>query len=325
MRAVVWTTYGPPEGLEIRLIPRPSPRPNELLIRVRATSICAGDCELRALRFSVGLRILMRLIMGVRKPRERVLGQEFAGEVVEMGHKVTGFQVGEAVFGTTGLGFGAYAEYLCLSASSRSHAIAGKPIRMSFDESATVPTGGLEALRLLRKAGDLAGRKVLIIGAGGGIGAFAVQLAKGSGAVVTGVEAPARLDLVRALGADRVVDYTREDALARRGEYDVIFDVAGKSPFRRTLRAVRRGGTYLLANPNLSAILRSRWASLTTRKRVVYHASPPTTTDLESLRALVDSGKLRTVVDRRYPLSQVPEAHRFVDAGLARGRVVIQL
>jgi NADPH:quinone reductase-like Zn-dependent oxidoreductase len=197
MRAVVWIQYGPSEGLHLQEVAKPIPKADKLLIRIRATAVTAGDCEFRGLRFSVGLRLLVRMMMGPTKPRHKILGQELAGQVVEVGSSVTCFAKGDKVFGTTGLGFGAYAEYICLPERSRRSALAKQPANTSYEEGATVPTGGLEALHFPRRAGDLRGSTVLIIGAGGGIGAFAVQLAKHFGAEVTGGDRTEKLDLLR--------------------------------------------------------------------------------------------------------------------------------
>ena len=236
---------------------------------------------------------------------------------------VTRFRKGDQVYGTTGFGFGGYAEHVCLPESPRGGVVAIKPVNLSYSEAATVPTGGLEALLFLRKAGSLSGRRVLIIGAGGGIGTFAVQLCKHFGAEVTGVDGPSRLELVRAMGADRVIDYTRGEVPGTDDAYDVIFDVVGVSRLSKGLRALRRGGRYLLANPSLSAMIWGRWSSLTGDKKVVLRTARPKTGDLDFLRELFEAGQLRVVIDRRFPLEQTPDAHRYLDAGLARGRVVI--
>jgi len=263
--------------------------------------------------------------MGVTKPRRNILGQEFAGEVEAVGTDVSAFRPGNELYGTTGFGFGAYAEYLCLTVSSPGHAVAVKPIRMSFEEAATVPTGGLEALHFLRRAGPLAGRRVLINGAGGGIGIFAVQLAKYFGAEVTAVDSGAKVEMIRSLGADRILDYAREDFAVMGETYDVVFDVIGTKSLSKCLRVVRTGGTYLSSNPRFSAMIRGPWNSRVEGKKVVLRTAGPTTQDLDFLRELIDAGKLRTVIDRQFPLGQVPDAHRYVDAGLARGRVVIAI
>jgi NADPH:quinone reductase-like Zn-dependent oxidoreductase len=263
--------------------------------------------------------------MGPVRPRDKVLGQELSGVIVAIGDGATRFQPGDSVFGTTGFRFGAYAEFICLPESSRDGALALKPATMSYEEAATVPTGGLEALHFLRRAGTLAGRRVLINGAGGGIGIPAIQLAKHFGAEVTGVDAPGKLDLMRTLGADRVIDYTRQDFAEMGESYDVIFDVVGTSRYSKCLRILRPNGQYLLGNPSLVASLRGRGSSVLGRIKVVVGSARPTPEDLQFLGRLADDGKLRTVIDRTFPLEQVPEAHRYIDGGFARGRIAISL
>ncbi|MCI4366019.1 MAG: NAD(P)-dependent alcohol dehydrogenase [Thermoplasmata archaeon] len=323
MRAVVWERYGPPEGLHLREVVKPTPKDDELLIKIHATTVSAGDCELRSLNFSIGLRLLVRLLMGLTRPRRKVLGQELAGVVEAVGKDVTLFRPGDAVFGTTGFGFGAYAEYICLPERSEGRALATKPTNMTYEEAATVPTGGLEALHFLRRAGGLSRRRVVIVGAGGGIGTFAVQLAKYFGAEVTGVDRTGKLDLLRSIGADRVFDFPQQDFTKGGATYDVIFDVVGTGSYADHLAALTENGRYLLGNPRFSTRVRARWISWRGGKKVVTGASRQKTEDLVFLRQLIEGGSLRTVIDRRFPLEQVPEAHRYFETGLARGRVVI--
>jgi len=323
MRAIAWTRYGPPEGLQLREVVKPTPKNDGLLIKIHATTVAAGDCELRALKFSIWLRLFVRLLMGLTKPRGRVLGQELAGEVEAVGKDVTLFRKGDQVFGTTGIGFGAYAEYICLPERSKGRAVAVKPSNMTYEEAATVPTGGLEALHFLRKAGSLRGRRVLINGAGGGIGTFAVQLAKYFGAEVTGVDCTGKLELMREIGADQVIDYTQED-FAKRGEtYDVIFDVVGKSSFSESVAALSENGRYLLANPRLSTMLRGLWTSMTGGRKVIFGASGQKSEDLVFLRELIEAGRVRAIIDRQFPLERTADAHRYFEAGLARGRIAL--
>ncbi|HTP54910.1 MAG TPA: NAD(P)-dependent alcohol dehydrogenase [Thermoplasmata archaeon] len=323
MRAIVWTAYGSAEGLQLQDVPKPVPRAKELLVRVRATAVAAGDCELRALRFGVGMRFVVRLLMGPVHPRRKILGQEFAGVVEAVGARATRFRVGDEVYGTTGFRFGAYAEYLCVHEAARDSAVAIKPANMSFEEAATIPTGGLEALHFLRKAGRLEGRTILINGAAGGIGALAVQIAKFLGADVTGVDHPRKMDLMLRLGADRVIDYSREDFGTAVNAYDVILDVVGQADFSTCLGALNAGGSYLIANPHLAAWLRAPWAIGRDDKKVVVRGSPPRASDLDYLRRIIEAGRIRASIDRQYRLEDVPEAHRFVDSGSAVGRVVI--
>ncbi len=323
MKAIVWTRYGPPDGLVLAEVAKPVPRADEVLIRVYATTVTAGDCELRSLRFSIGLRILLRLYMGVRNPRRKILGQELAGKVEAVGNDVKRFKPGDEVFGTTGFGFGAYAEYICLPTESRDSVLAIKPVNMSYEEAAAVPMGGLEALRFLRKVNVHNGQRMLINGAGGSIGTLAVQLGKHLGVGVTGVDRTGKLEMLRSIGADRVIDYTREDFSERGDTYEVILDVVGKSSFSRCLRSLKKNGCYLLVNPRLFSMLRALGSSIRRGPRVIFRAPRPTTEDLVMLKELVEAGKLRSAIDRRYALEGVPDAHRYVEAGDTHGKVVI--
>jgi NADPH:quinone reductase-like Zn-dependent oxidoreductase len=325
VRAIVWTRYGAPEELRLEEVPRPSPKDDEVLLRVRATTAAAGDCELRALKFSWGLRIVVRLWMGLGRPRRKVLGQEVAGEVEEVGKRATRFHQGDRVFGTTGFRFGGYAEYVCLPERRAGSALAAMPASLSFEEAAAAPLGGLEALHFLRQAGELRGRRVLINGAGGGIGVFAVQLAKQYGAEVTAVDRTDKLAMLRSIGADRVLDFTHQDFTRTGDAYDVVYDVIGNSRFRETLAVVEDGGRYLLGNPDLGARTRGAWASAHGLKRVIAGAALQRSEDLEFLADLLGNGTLRSVLDRRFPLDQMPEAHRWVESGNVCGKVIISL
>jgi NADPH:quinone reductase-like Zn-dependent oxidoreductase len=325
VRAIAWTRYGPPEVLELEEIPKPTPKKEELLIKIHATTAAAGDCEIRALRFSLGLRILVRLWMGLSNPGRKILGQEFAGEVEGMGEDVSLFKKGDRVFGTTGFGFGAYAEYICLPEKIRGRALTTMPANMSYEEAAAVPTGGLEAVHFLKEAGSLIAKRVLINGAGGGIGTFAVQLAKYWGARVTAVDSAGKLDMLRSIGADEVLDYAQQEFTRMGARYDVIFDVAGTSPFSGSVASLTEGGYYLLGNPRIWTRIRGWWTSMGGRKTVVVGASKQGVGDLVFLRELIEAGRIRSVIDRILPLEQIAEGHRYVDAGLARGKVVISL
>ena len=324
MKAIVWTAYGPPEVLQLQEIEKPIPKDNEVLIRIRATSVTAGDCEGRSLSFPFWLLIPMRLYKGIRKPRgTAILGQELAGDVEAVGKDVTRFKAGDAVFGTTGFGFGAYAQYLCLPEMSEAGVLAIKPTNMTYEEAAAVPTGGLEALHFLRKGSIQNGETVLINGAGGGIGTAAVQLAKYFGAQVTAVDSTGKLDMLRALGADHVIDYAQED-FSKGGEtYDVILDVVGKDSFARCIKALKPNGRYLMANPRLRSIVRGMWISRSSSKKVIADFAGRKLEDLLHLKELIEAGKLKTVIDRHYPLEQTVEAHRYVETGQKKGNVVI--
>jgi NADPH:quinone reductase-like Zn-dependent oxidoreductase len=324
MKAVVWTQYGPPEVLRLAEVAKPAPKDDEVLIRVYATTVTAGDCEIRQLKIPLLYRLPMRLYAGLRKPKRiTILGQELAGEVEATGKAVSGFKKGDRVFGTTGTGFGAYAEYACLPEKPGDGVLAIMPAGLTYEEAAAVPVGGLEALHFLRKGNVGSGQKVLINGAGGSIGTFAVQLAKHFGAEVTGVDSAGKLDMLRSIGTDYVIDYAREDFTKNGEAYDVIFDVAGKSPFARSVRSLKKGGRYVLANPGLSHIVRGLWTSLSSGRKVIIGGSSYRSEDLLFLRELIEAGEIRPVVDRRYPLEQMAEAHRYVETGQKKGSVVI--
>jgi NADPH:quinone reductase-like Zn-dependent oxidoreductase len=326
MQAIVWTKYGSPDGLQLQEVARPVPKEDQVLIRVRATTVTAGDCEMRRLQLPLMLSFPIRLYAGLLRPKRiRILGQELAGDVVEVGQEVTSFRVGDQVFGTTGFGFGAYAEYICLPGepTDMQGALALNPTTLSYEEAAAVPTAGLEALHYLREANIQPGKTVLIIGAGGSIGTFAIQLAKGRGAEVTGVDRGDKLDLLRSLGADHVIDYATTDCTRRGESYDLVIDVVGKGSVRRRLRLLEEGRYYFLAYAKLSHVLLARWVSLTSNKRLKIESAAQTREDLVSLKELIEAGKLEPVVDRVYPLAQTAEAHRFVGAGGKRGNVAI--
>ena len=255
MRAIVWTRYGPPDVLQLQEVDKPTPKDNEVLIRIHATTVSAGDCETRSLEFPLLLGIGMRMYVGIRKPtRIRVIGQELAGEIESVGKDVRLFKTGDQVCAALGFGMGAYAEYRCLpeSPTEMEGVLAFKPANVTYEEAAVVPVGGLNALHFLRLAHIQPGQSVLINGAGGSIGTVAVQLAKHYGAEVSAVDSTGKLDMLRSIGADHVFDYTQED-FTRSGQiYDVIFDVVGKASFSGCLRSLKRGGVYLIAYPRIS-------------------------------------------------------------------------
>ena len=323
MKAIVCTKYGPPEVLQLKELEKPTPKDNEVLIRVHATSVTAGDSELRGLKFPLLLRLLLRIGFGFRAPRNNILGQELAGEIEAVGKDVKRFRAGDQVFGWTGLGLGAYAEYKCLPEDG---VLAIKPSNISYEEAAVLTVGGLDAVHFLRKGHIQSGDKVLISGAGGSIGAFAVQLARYFGAEVTAVDSTGKLEMLRSIGADRVIDYTQED-FTRSGEtYDVIFDVIGKSSFSRGVRLLKHNGRYLLGNARLFQRVRGRRISRRSSKRVIVwqaRTASEYTEDINFLKGLIEAGKIHSVIDRCYPLEQAAEAHRYVDTGQKKGNVVI--
>jgi NADPH:quinone reductase-like Zn-dependent oxidoreductase len=320
MKAIVCPRYGPPEVLQLMEVERPTPKDNEVLVRVDATTVTMGDCEIRRFKMPAWLWPLARIGFGFRGPRKRILGQELAGEIESVGKDVSRFKVGDQVFALTGLHLGAYAEYDCLPAKGL---VAAKPANMTYEEAAAIPLGGLHALHFLREARIQRGQKVLIIGAGGSIGTVAVQIAKALGAEVTGVDSAMKLDMLRSIGADKVIDYTKDDFTKSGDAYDVIFDAVGKASFSGCIRSLKENGFYLLGNPGLSQLVRGLWTSRTGNKRVIGGAASYKPDDLISLKELVEAGKVVSVIDRRYVLEQMAEAHRYVDTGQKAGNVVV--
>jgi NADPH:quinone reductase-like Zn-dependent oxidoreductase len=320
MKAIICPEYGPPEVLKLEDVERPSPSDNQILIRVHATTVARGDCELRGLNVSIPLKLMIRIAFGFRGPRRRILGQELAGEVESVGKNVKLFKIGDQVFALTGLHLGAYAEYDCLHEKGL---VAAKPSNMTFEEAAAVPVGGLHAYYFLSKANIRRGQKVLVVGAGGSIGTFAVQIARSLGAEVTGVDSGGKLEVIRSIGADHVIDYTREDFTKGGEVYDVIFDPVGKSSFSGCIRCLKEDGYYLLGSPGLSQQLRARWTTATSSKRVLGGAISYRAEDLTSLRELIEAGKVRSIIDRCYSLEEMVEAHEYVDSGQKKGNVVI--
>jgi NADPH:quinone reductase-like Zn-dependent oxidoreductase len=322
MKAIVWPKYGSPDVLELQDVETPVPKKNEVLIRIAAATVFAGDCEVRRFDFPVAFWLPLRIMFGLIKPRIEILGQELSGEIEAVGEAVTEFKKGDQVFAPTDAHFGAYAEYKCLPST---HPMAIRPSNMTFEEAATVPTGGLNALHFLRKGAVASGQKVLINGAAGSIGTFAVQIAKIFGAEVTAVDSASKLDMLRSIGADHVIDYMQED-YTRNGEiYDVIIDVVGKSPFSRSVKSLPRNGRYILGNPSLPGILKGLWTSMVSSKKVIAALTPYRTEDLIFLKDLIEAGKIKTVIDKSYPLEQVADAHRYVESGQKAGHVVINV
>jgi len=317
MKAAVYDRYGPPDVVHVVDVDTPVPKENEVRVRIHATTICAADWRLRKAD-----PFLVRFMNGLWKPKRRMLGAEFAGTVESVGKNVTRFRPADEVFGNTGFTFGAHAEYICLPESG---ALEAKPRNMTFEEAAAVTFGAVSALSFLRRAKIQAGQRVLIYGASGSVGVFAVQLAKHFGAHVTGVCSTANLGLVQSLGADAVVDYTREDFSSAGRVYDIVFDTVGKSGFSRTMRSLKRGGAYVLIGgfPLLPTAVGSLWAAITRSARVVTGVASLAAGDMAFFKTLIEQGQLRTVIDRRYPLEQIAEAHRYAEAGHKKGHVVI--
>ena len=320
MKAMVCTRYGPPEVLELQELEKPVPKADEVLIKVHASTVTAGDCEMRSFRFPIYLWIPLRLFFGVRRPRMKVLGQEFAGEIESVGSEQTLFKEGDRIFGSTELKLGAYADFLCLPSS---YAITKMAKGLSFEEAASIPTGGMNALFFLRKARIQAGQKVLIIGAGGSIGTVAIQLAKNSGARVTAIDTKEKLDMLLSIGADHVIDYRQEDFTANGETYDVIFDVAGKSPFSKTINSLEPKGVYLMGNPSLRQMFRRVLPGGKGDRKIIAGAASYKAADLRYLNELLADGRIKPVIDRIFPLEELSDAHRYVESGAKKGNVVI--
>ncbi len=328
MKAIVYTKYGPPDVLELKEVEKPAPKDNEVLIRVHATSVNFGDLLARNFKdispgkFSMPLLFwfFAKMYFGFTKPKITILGNEFAGEIESAGKDVNLFKKGDQVFGYLGQTMGVYAEYLCMPEDG---CVAIKPANMTYEEAAIVPYGAIMALNLLRKMNIQSGQKVLVNGASGGIGSAAVQIAKYFGAEVTGVCSTPRLEFVKSLGADKVIDYTKEDFIQSGETYDLIFDILGKSSFSGCKSSLKQNGRYLLASFKMKQLFQMLWTSMIGSKKVICALSIDKQEDLILIKELIEAGKIKSVIDRRYSLEQTAEAHRYVDSGHKKGNVVI--
>ncbi|MFC1978453.1 NAD(P)-dependent alcohol dehydrogenase [Chloroflexota bacterium] len=320
MKAVICTKYGPPEVLEIQEIDKPVPKDNEVLIKIYATTVHIGDTRIRSFTIPFLFKLPFRLGFGIRGPRKKILGMELAGEIEAEGKDVTLFKVGDQVFASTDTAMGAYAEYTCMRQDAM---IALKPANMTYEEAAAAPNGAMTAMAMLKKAKIVSEQKILINGASGSVGTCAVQLAKYYGAEVTGVCSTGNVELVKSLGADRVIDYTQEDFTENGDTYDIVFDAVGKSSFSRVKRALKHEGIYLTTVPTLGSILQKLWTSIVGSKKVALPAIGQKAEDLIFLRELIEAGHLKVVMDKIYPLDQIVEAHRYVDTGHKKGHVAI--
>jgi NADPH:quinone reductase-like Zn-dependent oxidoreductase len=320
MKAIVYKKYGSPNVLEPSDVEKPKPKANEVLIRVYATTVTTADCMMRR-----GDTFLSRILLGLIKPKKKyqILGTEFSGTIEAAGGRVRKFKPGDDVYAFRGFGTGCYAQYKCMNENG---SLAIKPANMAFSEVASVVDGATTALFFLKeKANIQSGQKVLINGASGSIGTFAVQLAKYFGAEVTGVCSTKNIELVKSLGADKVVDYTKEDFAKTGDTYDIIFDTVGKSSFAQCRKALKSNGKYVVTVMTLKIILQSFLTKPGNNKKVIFAMSLNKTEALNFIRTLIEDGKLKTIIDRQYPLEKLPEAHEYVEKGHKKGNVVITL
>ncbi len=323
MKAIVYTEYGSPDVLQLKELEKPSPKNDEVLIKVHAAEATKADCEMRSFKFAVKwFWILLRVAMGLLKPKKQILGGYFAGEVESVGKDVSKFKKGDQIFGSTKLRFGAYGEYMCLP---ESYTLVPKPNNVSFEEAAAIPLGGLNALHFLRKAKIQNGEKVLVNGAGGSIGTFGVQIAKAMGAEVTAVDSAIKEEMLRQIGADHFYDYNKEDFTKSSQTYDVIFDMVVKSSYSACIKALNPKGRYLMANPRISDMLRSVLTSKFTDKTAIFVFAEEKEEELLTLKAMIEEGKIKSIVDKIYSFEQVAEAHQRVETEQRTGIVVISV
>jgi NADPH:quinone reductase-like Zn-dependent oxidoreductase len=322
MKAVVYTKYGAPDVLQIIEVPTPTPKDNEVLVKIHATTVTSADWRVRSLTMPVGFGLMSRLVFGIRKPRQPILGTELAGEVESIGKDVSKFKVGDRVFAFSGASMGCHAEYRCLPEDGL---LALKPDNLSYEEAAALCFGGTTALDFFRRGNLQSGDKVLINGASGCVGTALVQLAKHFGADVTGVCSGANIDLVKSLGADRAIDYTKEDFTANGETYDIIADPVGTAPFSRVKNSLKSGGRLLPILAGLPDMLSAPLVSMTGNKKVIAGPASERVEDLRLLAKLAAEGAFKPFIDRSYPFDRIAEAHSYVDTGRKRGNVVITL
>jgi NADPH:quinone reductase-like Zn-dependent oxidoreductase len=323
MKAVVYEEYGSADVLQLKEVAKPVPKAGEVLIKVHAATVTSGDCNLRGFTFvPPGFGFVPRLAFGLRKPRRKILGVEVAGEIEAMGRDIRSFKEGDQVFGIDSNSLGAYAEYVCRPEKG---ALATKPANTTYEEAAAIPFGATTALFFLRDLGKIqSGQKILINGASGGVGSYAVQLAKYYGAKVAGVCSTGNLELVRSLGADHIIDYTQEDFRTNGESYNIILDtVVGKVSFSACKTALKQNGIYLAIAGGPQEFVQMMWMSFRGGERVLAGTPAEGKRDLMFLKELVEAGKIRPVIDRCYPLEQTADAHRYVDQGHKRGNIVI--
>jgi NADPH:quinone reductase-like Zn-dependent oxidoreductase len=322
MKAITCSRYGGPEVLQVTELPKPTPKPGEVLVRVRATTVTSGDWRVRSMNVPRGFGLLARLALGLSGPRQPILGTELAGDIEAVGAQVTDWKVGDAVFAFCGAKMGCYAEYKCIPAQGM---LARKPANLTYEQAAALSFGGTTALDFFRRGKLQRGESLLINGASGGVGTAAIQIAKHMGAQVTAVCSAANAQLVRSLGADHVIDYTQQDFVTSGATYDVIMDNAGTAPLRRCRPALKAGGRLLLVLAGMGDTLGGLWASMTGPHKVIAGPASERPADLLTLADLAAAHALTPPIDRSYTLDQIVEAHRYVDQGHKKGNVVITL
>jgi NADPH:quinone reductase-like Zn-dependent oxidoreductase len=323
MKAITYSRYGSPDVLEVKDVEKPVPADNEVLIRVRAAEATKSDCEMRSFNYSVlWFWLPLRIALGVTRPRRQVLGGYFSGEIEALGKDVKHFEVGEQIFGTTRFRLGAYGEYVTLPAN---YTIVAKPKNMSFAEAAAVPLGGLNALHFMRNAEIQAGQTVLINGAGGSIGAHAVLIAKSMGAMVTAVDSTIKEDMLRHLGADYFIDYTKDDFTVGKQTYDVIFDMVPGSSYNACIKLLNPNGCYFSGNPRISTMLRCVFTTKFSSKTASFAFAGETSEELLTLKRMIEDGQIGSIVDKVYPMTQAAEAHLRVEQEHRLGAVVIEI
>lgn len=323
MKAIVYKEYGSPDVLSIEEVSKPSPKSNEILVKIYAVEATKSDCEMRSFNFSVNWFWLpLRLAVGVFKPRQPILGGYFSGKVVEVGSQVTRFKVGDDVFGSTGLSFGAYGEFMCVDHKAT---LSKKPANISFEEAAATPLGGLNALHFMRLAKIKQGDKVLINGAGGSIGSFALQIAKNQGAEVTVVDIGFKGEMLKSIGADHFIDYTQENFTKLPEEFDVVFDMVASSSLNKCLAIIKPGGKYLTANPSLSKMIRGVWISKFTQKEVIFQFAKESQEELDCLAEMLNKNNISPAIDEIFSMEEASIAHRKVEAEQRIGISVISV
>ncbi|NOQ73110.1 MAG: zinc-binding dehydrogenase [Crocinitomix sp.] len=317
MKAAICTSYGKPEVLQLKNVEKPTPKDDQILLKIYSSSVTSGDARIRRAD-----PYIIRLIFGFKRPRKSILGVVVAGEVESVGNNVSKFKVGDKVFGTTGMSFGAHAQYQCISEEGT---LAVIPENMSYQAAAAIPFGGTAALHFLRKGEISKGQKVLVFGASGALGTAAIQLAKERGAEVTAVCSGGNANLVSDLGADKVIDYTKTDFTQNGVKYDVIFDTVGKSSFSKGMKSLKKDGTMLLASASVGLMLRGAFSSMFGSKKVHSGVIKETAEDMRFFKELIEAGKLKAVVDKVYSLEEISLAHAHVDGGHKKGNVIISM